>query len=124
MRIGFVDGRRFCRFEFSLRDSRSECGPQERRRGGGGGGNGFGRTFGDYFPAVGTGVGANLNQPVGGFQDVEIVFDDDDTVTHVDERLEHGEQTFHVMPVQAGRRLIEQKEGAGRGGFGVLSSRF
>jgi hypothetical protein len=51
--------------------------------------------------------------PVGGFEDVEVVLDDDHAVAAVDEGLEDAEQAFDVVAVQAGGGLVEQEQGAG-----------
>ena len=94
---------------YSIRKRR----PEKRRRRGVARGDDFGRAFGDDFAAVGAGVGANLDQPVGGFEDVEIVFDDDDAVSVIDERLKDGEETFDVVAVQAGGGFVEEEQGSG-----------
>ena len=41
------------------------------------GSDGFGGAGGDELAAVGTGIGAVVENPIGGFDDVEIVFDDE-----------------------------------------------
>ena len=60
--------------------------------------------------AVGAGFGADVDDPVGGFDDVEVVLDDDDRVAVVDEAVEHFEQFGEVVEVEAGRRFVEQVE--------------
>jgi hypothetical protein len=52
-------------------------------------------------------LGAEVDDPVGRLDDVEVVLDDDDRVAGVDELLQHVEQPADVREVQAGRRLVE-----------------
>ena len=52
----------------------------------------------------------HVDDPVGVAHHVEIVFDDDDGGTVVDERLEHVEQREYVLGVQAYRRLVEYEQ--------------
>ena len=65
------------------------------------------------LPPLRPGVGADFDQPVGGFQDVEIVLDDDDAVAAIDQRLQNAEEAFDVVAVQTGGRLVEEQQGAG-----------
>ena len=62
--------------------------------------------------------GAEVEHPVGGLHDVEIVLDDDDSIAGIDEFMEHFEQFLHILKVQACGRLIEDIEGAAGGAFG------
>ena len=60
---------------------------------GGGGvefGDLFGRALGDELAAVFAGFGAEVEDPVGGFDDVEVVLDDEQGVAGIDEFLEDG----------------------------------
>ena len=43
----------------------------------------------DEFPAIGSSLGAELDEPVRRFQDIQIVLDDKETVTVVDDALEN-----------------------------------
>ena len=43
------------------------------------------------------------------------MLDDDDAVAAIDERLQHGEEAFDVVAVQAGGGLVEQEQRAGVG---------
>src|SRR6266404_4135360 len=62
----------------------------------------FGGSLGDKLAALVTGLGAEVNDPVGGFDDVEVVLDDQHGVTRVDEALENFEQNAHVVEVEPG----------------------
>ena len=54
---------------------------------------------------------------VGGFDDVEVVFDDDDGVAGVDEFLQDLEQFVNVGEVEAGRWFVEDVDGLARRAF-------
>jgi hypothetical protein len=100
-------------------------GAEEGGGGGIGAGDLLGRAFGDDAAAGGAGLGADLQNPVGGFEHVEVVLDDDDAVAAVDKLLQHGEEPLHVVAMQAGRRFVQQQQRArGRRGFWVLSFGF
>ena len=60
--------------------------------GGGGveGGDVFGRALGDELAAVFAGFGAEVEDPVGGLDDLEVVLDDEQGVAGIDELLEDG----------------------------------
>ena len=68
------------------------------------------RAAGHHGAALGAGLGADVDDPVGGFDDVEVVFDDDDRVPVVDEAVEHDQQLPDVLEVEARRRLVEHVE--------------
>jgi peptide chain release factor 3 len=57
-------------------------------------------------------LGAEVDQPVGGLDDVEVVLDDDDGVAVVAQAVQHLEQHLDVLEVQAGGRLVEDVERA------------
>ena len=56
--------------------------------------------------------GADVDDPVGGLDHVEVVLDDQHRVAGVDEVVQHLEQQLDVGEVEAGRRLVEQVERA------------
>ena len=66
------------------------------------------RAAGDDSAAPCSAFGADVDDPVGGFDDVEIVLDDEHRVAGVDEVVQHFEQQLDVGEVEAGRRLVEQ----------------
>ena len=72
----------------------------------------FGGPFRDDLSARVARLGAEVDDPVGGLDDVEVVFDDDDRVAEIDKALQHFEQLGDVVEVQARRRLVEDVEGA------------
>jgi len=90
----------------------AQSGAEERRGGGGRAGDFLRRAFGDDVPAVGAGVGPDLEDPVRGFEHVEIVLDHDHAVTAVDQGVQNREEALHVVPMQAGGGFIEEQQGA------------
>ena len=60
--------------------------------------------------ALVAGVGAEVEDPVGGFDDLEVVFDDDEAVAGVDEALEGLEEDFYVFEMEAGGGFVEDEE--------------
>ena len=63
-------------------------------------------------PAFLPALGSEVDEVVGGFQDVEIVLDDDQRVPRFEQLLERGQQLGDVVEVEAGRRLVEHVENA------------
>ena len=86
---------------------------QKRRGGRVGAGDVLRRAFGDDAAALGAGPGPDLKNPVGGLEHVEVVLDDDHAVAAPDELLQHVEQAFHIVLVEAGGGLIEQEQSTG-----------
>ena len=62
--------------------------------------------------ASGTGFGAHFQNPVAGLQHVEVVFHDDERVASLREAMEKADQACDVLAMQAGRRFVEEQEGA------------
>ena len=62
--------------------------------------------------AAGAALGAQVDDPVGRLDDVEVVLDDDDRVALVDEAVQHLSSLSDVLEVQPGRRLVEHVDGA------------
>ena len=54
--------------------------------------------------------GAEVDDPVGRLDHVEIVLDDDHRVAEIDQPAEHVQQLADVVEVQAGGRLVEDVE--------------
>ena len=86
------------------------------------------RVAGDVFRGTGhdevaalvAALGAEVDDPVGGLDDVEVVLDDHDRVSLVHQLVEHLKQPLHVLEVEARGRLVEQVERAARGALGEL----
>src|SRR5580658_6829017 len=65
--------------------------------------------------------GAQVQDPVGVADDVEIVLDDDDGVAEVGEAVEDFEELADVVEVETGGGLVEEIEGAAGLAFGKLT---
>src|SRR5690606_12631189 len=75
-------------------------------------GNLLGRAAGHDVPARITALRAEIDDPVGGLQHVEIVLDHEQAVPRGNQPPEGGQQLRDVVEVQAGRRLVEHVEHA------------
>src|SRR5262245_48947803 len=88
--------------------------------------HGFRRTFGDDLSAAFAAFGPEVDHPIGRFNHVQIVLDNDHGVTQVYESLQHVEQLAHVLEVQTCGRLVQDVDGAARGAarklFGQLDA--
>ena len=84
----------------------------------------FRRPFGDDPAPFVSRLGAQVDNPVGRLDYVEIVFDHDDRVPLLDETVEDLEQLVDVVEVQARRRLIEDVERLARVGACQLGRQF
>src|SRR5207244_4549754 len=67
----------------------------------------FGRAAGDDFSAAFAAFGTQIDHPVGGLDDIEIVFDDDDGIAVVAQALQHFEQHIDVLEMQSSGGLIK-----------------
>src|SRR5580704_16931226 len=75
----------------------------------------FGGAGGDDVAAAGAAVGAEVDDVVGGLDDVEVVLDDDDGVAAVDEPAQDAQQFADVFEVQAGGGLVQDVDGPAGG---------
>src|SRR5437867_2569499 len=75
-------------------------------------GDKFGRALGDDAAAAFAAFGAEVDNPVGLFDDVEVVLDDEDGVTEIDEALQDREKFSNIVEMQAGGGLVEDVERA------------
>src|SRR5439155_12582724 len=80
----------------------------------------LGRPRRDDAAAQLSALGAEIDDPVGRFHDVEIVLDDDDRIPLVHQPVQHFQQQPHVLEVQARRRLVEDIQRATRVALGEL----
>src|SRR5438552_10048837 len=71
----------------------------------------FGRAVRDDVTAFVTGLGPEINDPIGAFDNVEVVLDDEHRMTGIDETLKSFQQNADVVKVQAGGRFVEKKQG-------------
>ena len=68
--------------------------------------------MGDDATAVFAAFGAEVEDPVGIADDVEVVLDDDDGVAEIGETVKDFEELADVVEVKAGGGLVEQVESA------------
>lgn len=71
----------------------------------------LGGALGDDLAALVSGFRSEVDDPVGGFDNVEIVFDDDDADAFFDQALEDGQEQADVVEVEAGGWFVEDDEG-------------
>ncbi len=58
----------------------------------------------------GAAFGAEVDDPVGGLDDIQVVLNDDQRITRVHEFVQDGEQFLDVVKVEPGRRFIHDIE--------------
>src|SRR3954451_23898312 len=78
----------------------------------------FRRAPGDDLAAAVAAFGAEVDDPVGGLDDFEIVLDDDDRVALRDQLVQHLQEFLDVVEMQAGGRLVKDIKRAAGGGLG------
>lgn len=64
------------------------------------------------FPASIPSLGAHIDDPVGSFDDVQIMFDDNDRIALVAQAMENFEEEFDVVKVQSGGGFVQNVERA------------
>ena len=74
-------------------------------------GYGFGCSFDHECASCVASFGSQVNDMVCTFDDVEVVFDDDDGVASEDECLEGCQQFFDVVKVESGGGFVEDEQG-------------
>ena len=89
-----------------------------------GAGDEFGRALRDDAAATLAAFGTKINDPVGLFDDVEVMLDDEDSVAERDEPLENIEEFANVVKVQAGSRFIKNVESAAGLTLGKFAGQF
>ena len=82
------------------------------------------RALRDDLAPADTRLGAEIDDPVGALDHVNVVLDDDDGVAEIDEALQDFEQLPHIVEVQPRRRLVEQVQGLAGAGAGEFRSEF
>src|SRR5262249_25295910 len=74
------------------------------------GGDFFGRALRDELTAAFAGFRSEVEDPVGALDHLDIVLDDQDGMTGIDQALQDLEQHAHVVEMQAGGGFVEKKE--------------
>ena len=75
--------------------------------GGGFRGDGFRRALRDNAPALIAAFGSEIDDPIGGFDNVQIVFDHHHRIAMVTQAVEHLQQLIHVVKMQARGGFIQ-----------------
>ena len=70
----------------------------------------LGRAGGDDLAALVAAFGAEVDDPVGGLDDLQIMFDHVHGVALLDQDLEHLQQLAHVLEIEAGGGPVEDVE--------------
>ena len=81
-------------------------------------GHGFGCSLGDDPAAMFAAVGAEVEDPVGAFDDIHIVLDDDEGVAGLAQLHEDLQKGIDVGDVETGGGFVEDVEGLGAAAFG------
>ena len=68
------------------------------------------RAGGDDLAALIAAFRAEVDQPIGGLDHVEVVFDDHERSAGIEKFAKRGEEFGDVVEVEAGRRLVEDVE--------------
>ena len=74
--------------------------------------------FGDHFAALDAALWPHVDDPVGGLDDIQVVFDHDHAVALFDQGVEDFEQFADVFEVEAGGGLVQNVEGLAGGSAG------
>src|SRR5437016_2818792 len=72
----------------------------------------FRRPLGDNLATASAAFGAEIDHPIRGFDDVEVVFDNQEGIAGSAQLKEHFEKFGHVVEVEAGRWFIKDVESA------------
>ena len=76
------------------------------------------------FSAADAAFGAEVDDPIGGFDHVQIVFDNEQAGAVVDQRAKGGEKFVDVFKVQAGRRFVKDEKSFRIGGLREVRGKF
>ena len=68
-------------------------------------------SLGDNFAPVDTGSRAEIDDVIGGLDDLQIVLDHDYRVALLDQGLQHFQKLADIIEVQAGGRLVQNIDG-------------
>jgi hypothetical protein len=124
--LGVMRGRFFVEAEraggsFAQQRSEIGCGGT-----GAAGGNSFGWARGDEFSAFRSCFWAEIEDPVGIFDNIEMVLDDKKGGTLVDEAVEQSDEEGDIVEVKTGGGFIEdeKRRSVGGGGRGFVAGFF
>ncbi len=81
-----------------------------------GGGDQLGRSGGNDLPALALSFGAEIDEPIGAFEHIEIVLDNDEGIALIDETLQDAEEKADVLEVEPRGGFVEDEEAGLPGG--------
>lgn|SRR5579871_1845016 len=84
----------------------------------------LGSAGGHDHAALGAAFGAEVDNPIGGLNDVKIVLDDDERSPALEKFAEGRKQFLNIVEMQARRGFIENIKDAGIGGVDQMSREF
>ncbi len=84
----------------------------------------FGSPPSDNLAAPRATAGSEIDDPVGGLDDIEIVFDDQHRIACIHELVEDFDQSAHIFEVQSRGGLVEDIQGSTRRAFGEFARQF
>jgi hypothetical protein len=70
-----------------------------------------------------TAFGTQIDDPVGGGDDVEIVFDDHDGMTGIDQAVQDGDEFLHIRHMQADGGFVQDVKRSASAGIGSCPAR-
>ena len=82
--------------------------------------DGFGRAGTNQLAAAIATFRADINDPVGGLDDIKVMFDHDNRVALIDQGMKNLEQFADIVEMKACGRLIKDIDGSTRRTFGKL----
>lgn len=74
------------------------------------------RALADHLAASVTALGPKVDDPVRCTDNIQVVLDDHQRMSGIEQRLERAEQGADILKMQTGGGLIEEKKRAPRGG--------
>lgn len=76
----------------------------------------------DYRSTTITAFETEIDDPVRGFYNVEIVFDDDNCIAVIAQSMQHAQKLLDIVKMQTGRGLVENVKGLPGVALGKLTS--
>ena len=83
----------------------------------------FGCSGNNDFSSPAATFRSQVNDPIGSFDHVKVMFDDEEGIARGPQFEEHFQQLGHVMEMQSGRRLIQNVKGPAGGLAAELGGR-
>jgi len=82
----------------------------------------LGGAGGDQATAAGAAFGSQIDHPIGGLDDLQVVLDDDHGVAQLHQSVQEAQQFADVIEMETRRRLVQQIESASRRALAKLAS--